>query len=232
MNVLCICVCVFVHAVFVSLSLCRQAKPPVPQPHLWSPGKWLIWKYNHSGQDFISSLYDSTSYLYCLSYLFYRVPNFCLFIAVLLFPSLLFSHETPYSSPSSDFCCLTQSRFFWCSVSFYTQSSIWRTEPCWALTSHTGTQIGWVRSNQNETRKDIFPPRCAKCVQKYTPCTCHLQLYVFYSLHIGNKTNTHTYIPFPALLYKQCDSLVIYYMNYYYSIVSIIVVIIKENAAC
>lgn len=36
--------------------LCRPAKPPVPRLHLWSPGEWLIWKSNHSGHDFISSL--------------------------------------------------------------------------------------------------------------------------------------------------------------------------------
>lgn len=30
----CVCVSVFVCSVFVSLSLCRLAKPPVPKPHL------------------------------------------------------------------------------------------------------------------------------------------------------------------------------------------------------
>lgn len=48
-------------AVFISIPLCRLAKPPVPQSHLWSPGKWLIWKYNHSILDFISFLSDSRS---------------------------------------------------------------------------------------------------------------------------------------------------------------------------
>lgn len=59
----CACASVFVCSVFVSLPLCRLAKPPVPKPHLWSPGKWLIWKYNHLGQDFISSLSESLSFL-------------------------------------------------------------------------------------------------------------------------------------------------------------------------
>lgn len=48
-------------AVFLSIPLCRLAKPPVAQSHLWSPGKWLIWKYNHSILDFISFLSDSCS---------------------------------------------------------------------------------------------------------------------------------------------------------------------------
>ncbi len=59
-----VCVCVYgwrVCFVFVSLGLCTPAKPPVPEPHLWSPGRWLIWKYNHAGQDFISSLHQSPS---------------------------------------------------------------------------------------------------------------------------------------------------------------------------
>lgn len=58
------CVCMHgwrVCFVFVSLGLCTPAKPPVPEPHLWSPGRWLIWKYNHAGQDFISSLHQSPS---------------------------------------------------------------------------------------------------------------------------------------------------------------------------
>lgn len=52
-------VCVGVCFVFVSLGLCTPAKPPVPQAHLWSPGRWLIWKYNHAGQNFIFSLRQS-----------------------------------------------------------------------------------------------------------------------------------------------------------------------------
>lgn len=42
----CVCVCF----VYIALRLCTPAKPPVPEPHLWSPGRWLIWKYNHTGQ--------------------------------------------------------------------------------------------------------------------------------------------------------------------------------------
>lgn len=60
----CACViCFFFFVICFSLRLCRLAKPPVPKPHLWSPGKWLIWKYNHSGQDFVFYLAETLSLL-------------------------------------------------------------------------------------------------------------------------------------------------------------------------
>lgn len=71
----CIALCfVSVELFFISIPLCRPAKPPVPQSHLWSPGKWLIWKYNHSSLDFISLLSDSVSLpTLHLSYLFRHI---------------------------------------------------------------------------------------------------------------------------------------------------------------
>lgn len=88
------CVCY----VFVSLPLCRLAKPPVPRLHLWSPGKWLIWKYNHSGQDFISSLSDSLALSATLSIalISFTTDKFSVSrstLAVSLFRSLPRSHQ-------------------------------------------------------------------------------------------------------------------------------------------
>ena len=106
----CACASVYVCSVFVSLPLCRLAKPPVPKPHLWSPGKWLIWKYNHSGQDFISSLSESISSLFPL--LSRSPPTKFLSWVGLSLPR--FSHrslsriEAANSSPFSCLCCLTQ----------------------------------------------------------------------------------------------------------------------------
>lgn len=110
----CVCVCY----VFVSLPLCRLAKPPVPRLHLWSPGKWLIWKYNHSGQDFISSLSDSLALSPTLSIalISFTTDKFSVSrstLAFSLFRSLSRSHQNSQllSSPSSpllSFCCLTQ----------------------------------------------------------------------------------------------------------------------------
>lgn len=90
----CVCACY----VFVSLPLCRLAKPPVPRLHLWSPGKWLIWKYNHSGQDFISSLSDSLTLSPTLSIalISFTTDKFSVSrstLAVSLFRSLPRSHQ-------------------------------------------------------------------------------------------------------------------------------------------
>lgn len=108
----CVCVSVFVCSVFVSLSLCRLAKPPVPKPHLWSPGKWLIWKYNHSGQDFISSLSD---YFFFLSPSLLSIPPPTKFLSGVCFLLSHFSHcslshqiSQLLSFPFQYVCSLTQ----------------------------------------------------------------------------------------------------------------------------
>lgn len=123
---------VFVCSVFVSLPLCRLAKPPVPKPHLWSPGKWLIWKYNHSGQDFISSLSYSLFPLSSLhlSYLIHHQTNFCLvFVSYCVtFPIFLALIKTAKSSPLLRLCSWAQfsQHVLLRSVSSCTQWSIWR----------------------------------------------------------------------------------------------------------
>lgn len=99
-----LCLCERVCSVFVSLPLCRLAKPPVPQLHLWSPGKWLIWKYNHSGQDFISSspTLSLSLFITLISFPTNKISVSRLSLSVPLAPSLTSKQLT------LPFCCLTQ----------------------------------------------------------------------------------------------------------------------------
>lgn len=137
---------VFVCSVFVSLPLCRLAKPPVPKPHLWSPGKWLIWKYNHSGQDFISSLSYSLFPLSSLhlSYLIHHQTNFCLvFVSYCVtFPIFLALIKTAKSSPLLSYDFVVEHSFpnmSYCALFLPALSDPFGgTEPCWALTSSMG----------------------------------------------------------------------------------------------
>lgn len=113
-------------AVFISIPLCRLAKPPVPQSHLWSPGKWLIWKYNHSSLDFISFLSDS---LYSPSLLSLSPhPHFSVAVVSPHLPAAI--APSPSSRQDcqifSSFILYFHTTFIMCFISSYTGWSIWR----------------------------------------------------------------------------------------------------------
>lgn len=94
----CTALCSECVAVFISIPLCRPAKPPVPQSHLWSPGKWLIWKYNHSSLDLISFLSDSLSpALLSISLISFATSTFlgCICVSLISLFQLLLTPRQP-----------------------------------------------------------------------------------------------------------------------------------------
>lgn len=104
----CTALCSECVAVFISISLCRLAKPPVPQSHLWSPGKWLIWKYNHSSLDLISFLSDSLSRpTLHLSYLFRHIHISLLHLSLSHLSVPIAPHTKTASSLLPSFSILT-----------------------------------------------------------------------------------------------------------------------------
>lgn len=140
--------------------LCRPAKPPVPRLHLWSPGEWLIWKYNHSGQDFISSLSRSLPTL-SIALISFTADKFSVsrfHTGCLAVPNRSLAHIKHVRLLSSPLLLLFNAAFpAFFDATLFLPTMWWSIRRCWTLLSLNLTYWEedevWVITNQPRVRR-------------------------------------------------------------------------------